>query len=108
MTLLQQSDDPEQRTAGAMLEAINDLRDEVRRIALPASRPSPSRAASRQVILHLLAAGEPLTREEIGDRIRGVTGTLVSQDMVWRRLRSLEVDGEVERVGTDRWTARRG
>lgn len=53
VTLLQQSDDPKVQAAGAVLEAIADLRDEMRKMSINAA---PSAAATEMATTRLLGA----------------------------------------------------
>lgn len=70
VALLQQSADPEAQVAGAVLSALNDLRDEVRGLSrdrMRASRPATPFAQAR-VHEALAASDEPLTVRQIASK----------------------------------------
>jgi hypothetical protein len=92
VSLLQQSDDPDVQVAGAVLEGLNELRDEVRRLAAPAAGPAPPTSPVPSLIVQVLAsARRPLPGGAIADAIPAI-----SYDSVRRGLARLEHEGVIE------------
>jgi hypothetical protein len=111
VTLLQQSDDPAAQEAGAMLAAIADLRDEVRRLAkqAPDSRSSRARrnepAAANHILDLLERASTPMTTEEIReylDHEHNMTGPLLTLRTI---LNGMVDRGEIARQSDDLWSS---
>lgn len=108
VNLLQQSDDPETQVAGAVLSAVNDLRDEVRAIgrridgastrAKISDYVSPATAESR--IRKLFRSdGASFTVDEVASRAGA------PPDWIKARLTRLVDEGVIFRVGEDRYTS---
>ena len=104
VTLLQQSDDPETQAAGAVLEAVNDLRDEMRVLryeslgsrhvvsAPEISLPDGISLPDAIVMLFERQPGE-YTLAEIADKLA------VSKTLARRRIQQLVEEGRLFEVG---------
>jgi hypothetical protein len=70
VSLLQQSDDPDARAAGTVLEAVNDLRDELRALGRRVAATAPPPLAldvARERIMAIIASGGQHTTEEVAN-----------------------------------------
>jgi hypothetical protein len=105
VNLLQQSDDPEAQVAGAVLSAINDLRDELRSVgrrvgaAERASFQQSGPATSLRRMQELFtSSGEQFTTEEVADHANAPV------DWTESRLRRMVEEGGVYNVD-GKWTS---